>query len=82
PDGSERLDLTEGEEPAWDPSGRVLFFRRGDRLWRYDLDSGQEEPILGTVGGRDPAVSPDGRRLAFSRLDAEDEHDIWIAELP
>ncbi len=82
PDGSERMDLTEGEEPAWDPTGRVLFFRRGDRLWRYDLDSGSEDPIVGTIGGRDPAVSPDGRSLAFSRPDTEDEHDIWIADLP
>ncbi|MEN8143528.1 MAG: hypothetical protein ABFS14_01135 [Gemmatimonadota bacterium] len=82
PDGSEPTDLTEGEEPAWDPTGRVLYFRRGDRLWRYDRDSASEEPVLGTVGGRDPAVSPDGQWLAFSRPDSNDEHDIWIAELP
>ena len=81
PDGSERIDLTEGEEPAWTPDGSTLVFRANDQLWRIGRDGSGLAPIPGTAGGREPAVSPDGRLLAFARRAENGMHDIWVVSL-
>lgn len=81
PDGSEARVLGEGDEPAWAPDGRTLYFRRVDRLWRVDIESGVAEEIPGTGSGREPAVSPDGRRLAFVREGGPGGRDVWVLEL-
>lgn len=81
PDGSGRVDITDGVEPAWGPDSRTLYFRRAGRIWRISVDGTGEAAVGGTVGGREPAVSPDGSRLAFARPDASGKHDIWIVSL-
>lgn len=78
PDGSEQIDLIEGDDPAWTPDGSELVFRAQDRLWRIRRDGSGLAAIPGTEGGREPAVSPDGRLLAFARRAAGGNHDIWI----
>ncbi|HEX2167555.1 MAG TPA: hypothetical protein VHG09_10030 [Longimicrobiales bacterium] len=84
PDGSERVELGEGRDPAWSPDGSFLFVRRGYEIYRIARDSGEAVPIDDTIGGRAPAVSPDGRRLAFSRAKPGQlirDYDIWIVSL-
>jgi WD40 repeat protein len=81
PDGSESTELGEGEEPAWAPDGKTIFYRRGDQLWKRSIEGGDPAPIPGTVGGREPAVSPAGDHIAFARPDAQGTYFIWIARL-
>jgi dipeptidyl aminopeptidase/acylaminoacyl peptidase len=78
PDGGEARELGDGEEPAWSPDGRTLFFRREDRIWRMAIDGSGAESLPFTDGGREPAVSPDGRRLAFARRSQAGDYDIWV----
>jgi len=81
PDGSEQIDLTAGEEPAWTPDGSGLVFRADDQLWFIRRDGSGLAPIPGTTGGREPAVSPDGRYVAFARRAENGMHDIWVVSL-
>lgn len=81
PDGSDATELAEGDEPAWSPDARTLFFRRDDQIWRIGLDRSGLAPVPGTERGREPAVSPDGRHLAFARLSPDGDYDIWIVSL-
>jgi len=80
-DGTEPMELGEGEEPAWSPDGETLFYRQADQLWRRRLDGGEPTPVPGTAGGREPAVSPTGSHLAFSRPDGGGRYFIWVARL-
>lgn len=82
PDGSELRRLTVGEEPAWAPDGRTLYFRSVEQIWSIDVEGGELRPIAGTMGGREPAVSPDGRHLAFTRSAAGGTRDVWVLALP
>ena len=54
---------------ALSPDGRTLIWggdaRRGERLSRRDLSTGETVPIPGTEGGLGPFFSPDGRWVAF-----------------
>jgi hypothetical protein len=77
PDGSEKVVVGPGEEPAWAPDG-TLYYRREDRLWRHGAEP---QPLPGTTGGREPAVSPDGRRLVFSYRNENGKHDLWVLRL-
>ena len=81
PDGSELLEIGDGDEPAWSPDGSALYFRRGDQIWRSAADGSGAAIVPGTDGGREPAVSPDGQRLAFSRLNPQGIYDVWIIAL-
>lgn len=81
PDGSDPIDLGEGDAPAWAPDGSWLFFVRENQIWKGAPDGSGAEVIRGTEGGREPAVSPDGRFLAFARRSARGDYDIWITSL-
>ncbi|HSG82530.1 MAG TPA: hypothetical protein VLC48_09785, partial [Gemmatimonadota bacterium] len=81
PDGSDLRELGDGDEPAWSPDGRELFFVREDRIWKSTPDGSNAVAIPGTEGGREPAVSPDGRYLAFARRSANSDYDIWVIAL-
>jgi dipeptidyl aminopeptidase/acylaminoacyl peptidase len=83
PDGSERIDLGVGEEPAWSPDGQHIYALRDDIVVRIPRSGGAAVAIPDTQRGRSPAVSPDGRWLAFSRAKLTDtrDHDIWLVSL-
>ena len=80
PDGSDKIELGEGAEPAWAPDSRTLYFRRGGQLWRINRDGTGAAPVQG-LNGAQPAVSPDGTRLAFVVGDTEQQKDVWVARL-
>jgi Tol biopolymer transport system component len=81
PDGTGLAELAAGDEPAWSPDSRTVYFRRDDQIWSIGLDRTALAPVPGTVGGREPAVSPDGKHLAFSLLSHDGDYDIWIVSL-
>lgn|SRR5690606_32242809 len=84
PDGSERLDLGEGADPAWSPDGSFIYARRADGIYRIARSDGSAALVANTDRGRAPAVSPDGGRLAFSRSKPAQltlDYDIWIVSL-
>ena len=83
PDGSERIELGAGADPAWSPDGSFLYVRRADAIVRIARADGTATPVANTERGRSPAVSPDGGRLAFSRrkLQATLDYDIWVVSL-
>lgn len=83
PDGSERLELGEGDDPAWSPDGSWVYLRRGDRIVRVARTGGAATAVANTERGRAPAVSPDGSQLAFSRRKPQltTDYDIWVVPL-
>lgn len=86
PDGSERIELGEGEDPAWSPDGAFIYVRRSDNgIYRVAREGGAASFVENTENGaRAPAVSPDGSRLAFSRPKPGQliqDYDIWIVSL-
>lgn len=77
--------------PSWTHDGRVIFSHRPHPLapWRLHVvaaSGGDPQPLFADAGlhdEREARVSPDGQRLAYiSSRDAEDDVDLWIAELP
>jgi eukaryotic-like serine/threonine-protein kinase len=75
PGGKWQISTEGGTEPAWNPSGRELFYRSGDRMMAVDVSTrpsftvgkphvlfaGRYEPSPATFSNYD--VSPDGRRF-------------------
>jgi len=68
-DGSNVIQLAEGQTPAWSPDGsHIAFTGRGDTSGAYvllmDPDGANVVPL---APGYEPAWSPDGTRIAFAR---------------
>ena len=75
PGGKWQISTEGGTEPAWNPSGRELFYRSGDRMMAVNVStrpsftvgkphvlfSGPYEPTPATFSNYD--VSPDGQRF-------------------
>jgi Tol biopolymer transport system component len=83
PDGTGRMELGPGDDPAWSPDGSQLYVRRDNDIVRIPLAGGTAITVPRTTGGRAPAVSPDGSRLAFSRRKSQlvTDYDIWVVSL-
>ncbi|CAN5765805.1 hypothetical protein BH23GEM9_BH23GEM9_35670 [soil metagenome] len=83
PDGSDRIDLGEGEDPSWSADGQHIYAIRNHVIARIPRSGGEAFAIPNTERGRSPSVSPDGRWLAFSRakLQTTMDHDIWLVSL-
>ena len=68
-DGSWTMDFT--------PSGNQLVYRGpSQRIWVYDLASGQSKPLGDVSQVRSLAVSPDGKRIAVAGFD----HRVTVIE--
>jgi Tol biopolymer transport system component len=83
PDGSDRVVIGPGEDPAWSPDGQHLYVRRSDQIVRITRTGSDPIVVPNTTRGRSPAVSPDGRLLAFSRRKPQQivDWDIWVVRL-
>ncbi len=83
PGGKLQISSEGGREPAWNPNGRELFYRSGDKMMAVDIATqpsfaagkprvlfeGRYEPSLATAPNYD--VSPDGQRfLMLKRSEA------------
>jgi len=76
--------------PAFDPSGRFIYFQRrssvlrggtpvnDDGIERLDLLTGERKQIL--ADGTDPSISPDGKTLVFVHLIRSQVDTLWVAE--
>ena len=76
--------------PAFDPSGRFLYFQRrssvlragtpvnDDSIERLDLQTGERKQVL--VDGTDPTISPDGKTLVFVHLIRSQVDTLWVAD--
>jgi hypothetical protein len=80
-DGTGRIELTEGSDPAWSPDGNFIYYRGNGRIERVAATAGPTEFVPGTDDGWWPAVSPDGTRLLFMRTNVQATWDIWSAPL-
>jgi gamma-glutamyltranspeptidase len=83
-DGDERW-------PSWTRDGRVVFSHRPHpiapwRLYVVPVAGGAPSPLFedgAPYDEREGRVSPDGRRIAYiSTREAQDDVDVWVAELP
>ena len=81
-DGTGRVELGEGADPAWSPDGQSLYVVRNNQIVRIAGTGGAATPIPNTQNARYPAVSRDGRRLAFSKPQLRSDYDIWVVALP
>jgi Tol biopolymer transport system component len=70
-DGTGRVDLVAGEDPAWSVDGTRIAIVREGRIVVVDED-GRNQRDLGP--GEDPAWSPDGSWIAFRSGDDTDPH--------
>jgi len=75
PDGKWEISTEGGTEPVWNPNGRELFYRSGDKMMAVDIATqpsfasgrphmlfeGQYQPAPGAFPNYD--VSPDGQRF-------------------
>src|SRR5437870_1837684 len=76
--------------PAFDPTGRFLYFQRraalskegsagtDDAFERLDLETGERRRVL--ADGTDPTLSPDGRTLVYVRLIKGQVDSLWAAD--
>ena len=74
PEGRHHISTDGGNSPAWDPSGRELFYLNGDKMMAVDIATDPtfiagrphtlfEAPYAYAWPGRAYDVSPDGRRF-------------------
>src|SRR2546426_1181057 len=96
-DGSGLRKVVEHEQentfysgPAFDPTGRFLYFQRraaisrdgspgtDDAIERLDLETGARRRVL--ADGTDPTLSPDGHTLVYVRLIRGEVDTLWAAD--
>jgi serine/threonine-protein kinase len=77
PGGKWQISTEGGTEPAWNPNGRELFYRSGDKMMAVEITTqpslsagkpkvlfaGQYQPSLNPVPNANYDVSPDGQRF-------------------
>ena len=78
----QQISTTGGNEPLWDRTGRVLYYRSGDRLLAVDVGRGARDAVIGTPrllfsgrfqinagqGSPSYAITPDGSRFLMIQL--------------
>ena len=85
PGGKWQISTEGGREPAWNPNGRELFYRNGDKMMAVDIATqpgfaagkpkvlfeGRYSPAPGTGNNYD--VSPDGQRFLMLKPNEQDQ---------
>lgn len=69
-DGSNRMDLGPGSDPAWSPDGTKIAFALSPDIWVMNADGSGRRPLTDdpapTHRVSSPTWSPDGTRIAFN----------------
>jgi hypothetical protein len=93
PDGTGKVELGQGTEPAWAADSRTIYFRRGTIIWRGVRDGATAAtPVAGLPAvAYEPAVSKDGKSITFTAPSQDSveisprvwyrKRDVWVANL-
>lgn len=89
PDGSQAKQVTtsatDKHYPTWVRDGEELLFRtNNNRVFSVSLDTGQEKPVLASLGFNSGiASSPDGSKLLLVRFKTQprESADLWLTTL-
>jgi serine/threonine-protein kinase len=85
PGGKWQISTEGGREPVWNPNGRELFYRNGDKMMAVDIAThpgfAAGKPMVLFEGGYSPApgtgnnydVSPDGQRFLMLKPREQDQ---------
>jgi Tol biopolymer transport system component len=82
-DGTDPVRICDGDSGEPSPDGKRIVFRRDDKIWVRDLESGKETQI---VKGdfpicNFPVWSPDGKKVAFCcRWEAKANNQLWVVD--
>ena len=90
PGGKWQISTEGGNEPVWNPNGRELFYRSGDRMMAVDVTTrpgfiagkprmlfeGRYEPAPVPIANYD--VSPDGQRFLMVKTSEQDSSTTQI----
>jgi serine/threonine-protein kinase len=90
PGGKRQISTEGGREPVWNPNGRELFYRNGDKMIAVDIstepafragtprllfEAGYEGPGPGSDGANYD-VSPDGQRFVMIQAGQEEQEPV------
>jgi eukaryotic-like serine/threonine-protein kinase len=92
PGGKWQISTEGGTEPLWNPNGRELFYRSGDRMMAVEITTqprfsagkpkvlfaGQFQPSPSPVPNANYDVSPDGQRFLMLKLGGQDQAPTQI----
>jgi TolB protein len=82
PGGGALRKLVDGDQPDWDPNGRVLAFDHDGDIYAIDVASGGVTRLTRTKAVEsDPAWSPDGTLVVYSRTESSREKSpssVWV----
>jgi DNA-binding winged helix-turn-helix (wHTH) protein/Tol biopolymer transport system component len=72
--------------PSFAPNGRHVHYLREStgsvrELWRADVESGRNEPVLPGIAMVGYDISPDGREVVFATQPAGQPSQLWLAPL-
>jgi Tol biopolymer transport system component len=72
--------------PSFSPNGRYVHYLREStgsvrELWRADIESGRNEPVLPGIAMVGYDISPDGREVVFATQPAGQSSQLWLAPL-
>ncbi len=86
-EGTVVVDRFGSAKPSFSPDGQALHYLRESpgsarELWRADVKSGRNEPVLPGIAMGDYHVSPDGKEIVFSTQPAAGKpSQIWLAPM-
>ena len=72
------------EAPNWSRDGKSLYYNSRGRIWRYDLEGGDERPLdtgFAENCNNDHVLSPDGRALGVSHSEGQRNYKIYTLPL-
>ena len=86
-EGTVVVDRFGSAKPSFSPDGQALHYLRESpgsarELWRADVKSGRNEPVLPGIAMGEYDISPDGKEVVFSTQPAAGKpSQLWVAPM-